>query len=137
MAGAFHGIPAVAASLGSPATDFDYAASFVAGFVRELRSRSTEAGIVYSINIPKERPEDIEGVVVAPMGGSFIEVAYEEIQGEAEGRRFRPRFGPPRPYPAGSDSQAFSDDMITITPLDFDWSAHELIETIKAWGLAP
>lgn len=137
MAGAFHGIPAVAASLGTPATDFAYAASFVADFVRELRSRSSEAGIVYSINIPKESRDDTKGVVVAPMGGSFLNVEYEETEGDAEGRRFQPRFGSPQPYPAGSDSEAFAEDMITITPLEFDWTAHELLETVKAWGLSP
>lgn len=136
MMGAWHGIPAVAASLGA-GRDFAYPAQFVAGFVRELRARPQLPGIVFSINIPTARRADIRGVAVVPMGGSYLEIGYDEIEGEAEGRLFRPRFDPPKPFPAGSDSEAFAANMITITPLAFDWTATEILADVGAWGLSP
>ena len=137
MAAAFHGIPSVAASLGATARDFDYAAGFVAGFAARLLESAPDANVVFSINIPNETRDETRGVVVAPMGGSYLEIGYDEVESDDGARVFRPRFDRPRPYPAGSDSQAFADDMITITPLAFDWTAHDAIESVRRWDLSP
>ena len=145
MAGAYLGVPAVAASQGDTLAGFGYGARMVARFVRELRRRGAEAGVVYSINLPTGTAEDTRGVAVRAMGGSFINIGHEEIAeagGEpdtdsgGDGQRvFLLRFDAPDPYPAGSDSEAYSEGLITITPLRFDWTDHGSIEALEAWDL--
>jgi len=143
MMGAYLGIPAVAASLGNPSGGFGYAARTVARFAAELRRRGVEAGVVYSINFPVGTAGDASGIAVRPMGGQYIKVEYEEVTGDdAEGgsgeegvRIFRPRFERPDPYPAGSDSEAYGEGFVTITPLRFDWTDPGRLEALEGWDL--
>ena len=143
MMGAYLGIPAVAASLGDPRGGFGYAARTVARFAAELHRRGVAAGVVYSINFPVGTAGDASGIAARAMGGQYIRVAYEELTGdgseegsEAEGARvFQPRFQRPDPYPAGSDSEAYGDGFITVTPLRFDWTDRGAIEALEAWDL--
>lgn len=134
MMAAAHGIPAVAVSQAG-STDFSYAARFVTKFVVGLREHAPRPGIVFSINVPRTTEADTEGVLVTPMGGSYIEIGYDEVEAVDGERKFRPRFDNPRPYPEGSDSEAYTRGFITITPLRFDWTAHELVEDLREWGL--
>lgn len=137
MMGAFYGIPAVAASFGARSADYDYAARFVAGFVTKLRQQPPIPGVVFSINIPMATEAETKGVVVAKMGGMHLRIGYEEQQGAADGRRFRPRIGLATEGPSGSDTEAFLHGMITITPLQFDWTAYQMLDQLKSWRLTP
>ena len=113
-----------------------YAAHFVAAFVEELKQRSTTPGIVFSINIPKSTEAETAGVAVAPMAGIHLTFAYEELERDPEGRRFRPRIGLATEAPAGGDTEAFMRDMITVTPLQFDWTAYSTLDDLGSWGLS-
>jgi 5'-nucleotidase len=136
MMGAFYGLPAVAASLGARSADFDYSARFVAQFVEELRQRPAMPGIVFSINIPRAYEAEIAGVTVAKMGGIHLQFAYEELQDGSDDRRFRPRIGPETNFPDESDTEAFMRDMITVTPLQFDWTAYSVLDRLRGWALS-
>ena len=35
-----------------------------------------------------------------------------------------------------TDTYAYQNGFITITPLDFDWTAYSMIEDIETWDLA-
>lgn len=135
MMGAFHGIPAVAASLGARSMNFDYPARFVAHFVEELKEHPPMPGTVFSVNIPRATEAETAGVTVAPMGGIHLQFGFEEVQGEGENRRFSPRIGQETDFPEGSDSEALAQDMITITPLMFDWTSYSAIDLVKSWEL--
>lgn len=132
MMGALHGLPAVAASLGA-GSDFAYSARFVTRFVMELKDRSPEPGIVYSINVPRATEAEISGVAVLEMGGSHFSVGFQELEPDSTGRTFRPRLGLPTTSPSGSDTEGYLADMITITPLRFDWTAYSVIEELRSW----
>lgn len=143
MMGAYLGVPAVAASLGNPSGGFGYASRTVARFAAELRRRGVAAGVVYSINFPVGSAEDASGIAARAMGGQYIKVGYEEVTGDgAEGgaaeagvRVFRPRFQRPDPYPAGSDSEAYGEGFVTITPLRFDWTDRGAVDALEEWDL--
>jgi 5'-nucleotidase len=135
MMGAFHGIPAVAASSGAPGADFDYAARFVAKFVAEMKRRPATPGIVYSINLPKATEAETAGVTVAGMGGAHFTFGYQEVEGGEGPRRFRPRIALSTTAPAGSDTEAYLRNHISITPIGFDWTARAMIDQLKGWGL--
>ncbi len=134
MMGAYYGIPAVAASLGD-ARDFGYAAAFTARFVEEVRRRPPLPGVVLSVNIPRTTETGTEGVAVAPMGGSYLVFGYEEGDPEEGARVFRPRLALEDSHPPGTDSEAYTAGMITITPLRFDWTDDELVRELASWGL--
>ena len=146
MMGAYLRIPAVAASQGGRPGGFEHAAGVVARFVAELRRRGPEAGIVYSLNFPAATAAETRGIAARPMGGSYFRVDYEEVAGEpgegggiaeaAEGeRRFRPVFGAPDPIPAGSDTEAHNEGLVTITPLRFDWTDLPTVAALEGWDL--
>ncbi len=141
MMAAYHGIPAVAASLGDMSDGFGYSARVVARFVSELGRRQPEPGVVYSINLPKGTAAETNGVEIRPMGGSFLKIEYEEFaapdgEASADGERlFIPRFVDADPYPAGSDSEAYSEDYVTITPLRFDWTDGASLRMLMGWDL--
>ena len=97
-------------------------------------------GIVLAINIPRAAEEEIAGVSVAKMGGIHLRFAYEEIGGESDDgsgtRLFRPRIGRETDFPDESDTAAFMRDRITITPLEFDWTAHSVLDQLRGWNLS-
>ncbi len=136
MMGAFYGLPAVAASLGARSADFDYPARFVAAFVEELRHHPPMPGIVLSVNIPKASEAEIAGVRVAKMGGSYLQFGFEESQDGRDDRRFRPRIELGTNFPDESDTEAFMRDMITVTPLLFDWTAYSVLDQLRGWALS-
>ena len=143
MMGAYLGIPAVAASQDSGPGEFEHAAGIVARFVSELRRRGPEIGIVYSLNFPAATAAETRGIVARPMGGSYFRIEHEEVTGDpgeevddAEGgRRFSALFGPPDAIPAGSDTEAYNDGLVTITPLRFDWTDRPTVDALEGWDL--
>ena len=135
MVGALYQIPAIAASFGARSLDFSYAARFVAHSAEELRSRSVVPGVVFSINFPQATEAETRGAAVSEMGGMHLTLGYAEVEGSEE-RRFRPQIGLATGGPAGSDTEAYLSNMITITPLLFDWTAHSLVEEMRGWGLS-
>lgn len=143
MMGAYLRMPAVAASRDGSPGGFEHAAGVVARFVAELRRRGPEIGIVYSLNFPVATAAETRGIAARPMGGSYFGIDYEEVAGElGEGgdaagseRRFNSVFVPPDPSPAGSDTEAYNDGLVTITPLRFDWTDRATVEALEGWDL--
>ena len=133
MAGAYLGAPAVASSQGGGPGGFEFAAGVTARFAAELLSRGGEPGIVYSINFPS--PDGAEGIAARPMGGSYLRVEYERVEYEDRDSVFAPVFGPPHPFPEGSDSEAWARGLVTITPLRFDWTDYAAVEALETWDL--
>jgi 5'-nucleotidase len=136
MMGAFYGLPAVAASLGGRRESYDYPAQFVAAFVQELKQHPVMPGIVLSVNIPKATEEEIAGVVVAKMGECYLDFAYEELEDEQGERRFRPRITFETDISKQTDTAAYMDAKITVTPLQFDWTAYSAMDQLKGWTLS-
>ena len=135
MMGAYLRMPAVAASQdGSPGA-FEHAAGIVARFVAELRRRGPEIGIVYSLNFPVATAAETRGIAARPMGGSYFGIDYEEVDAAEGERRFNSVFVPPDPPPAGSDTEAYNDGLVTITPLRFDWTDRATVEALEGWDL--
>ncbi len=136
MMGAFYGLPAVAVSLGGPREEYDYPARFVAAFVEELKQHPAMPGIVLSINIPKASEAEISGVTVAKMGECYLRFAFEEVQDESDSRRFRPRISLETNVTDESDTAAYMRGMITVTPLQFDWTAYSVLDQLSEWSLS-
>jgi len=135
MAGAYYGIPAVAASLGGRSMDFDYSAEVVARFVQELRARPSRPGTVFSINFPAASVDQVAGIAAAGMGGSYLRLGYQEVEPEDGVRVFQPRISPEDTFPPGSDTEAFMQGMITIAALRYDATDLAALDDLASWDL--
>jgi 5'-nucleotidase len=129
------GVPSVAVSLDFRTNDYTFAAQYTARFVEQLKTKGAPEGIAFSINIPAATPDELQGVVPARMGGSFLQFGFEKRQDP----RGRPYYWRTREFVTdfepGTDSHAYQDKRITITPLRFDWTDYEMLEELKGWDL--
>ena len=135
MAGAYYGIPAIAASLGGRSMDFGYPSAVVARFVEQLRARPSHPGTVFSINFPAASEDQVAGIAAAGMGGSYLRLGYQEVEPEDGVRVFEPRISLEDTFPPGSDSEAFTQGMITVTALRFDATDHDALQDLSSWDL--
>ena len=136
MEGAFRGIPSLAVSMDSRMRDGTAAAQFVSGFAQQWLKRGTDAAVVYSINMPNPGPEGWKGIRPVPMGGCYLHMdTYEEAGTKEEGVIYRPKLTRETTFPKGSDTEAYMDGYVTITPLRFDWTHQKALEGLADWKL--
>lgn len=133
MEGLYHGIPAIAVSQDISGVDTEASARFAANLVRRYQQTGAPEGIVLSINIPRG---DLKGVMVRPMGDSYLQTSdYEVIEQDGQRtvyERIRTIAQSDNPH---TDTYAYQQGYVTITPLRFDWTAHELIDEVESWQL--
>ena len=136
MEAIYQGVPAVAVSLEAGATDYSLAAGFTARLVETLRRQGVPAGVVLSVNVPAGVADEIAGVIAVPMGGSYLGTAYERQDGPGDPsgvyRAIRQRRSG---FDVGTDSHAYEQGFITVTPLRFDWTDEAMIATLNDWEL--
>ena len=137
MEALYLGVPAVAVSQDSGSTDYALAASLTVDLVGRLRSESLPVGVVLSINVPSDDPDEVRGVVAAPMGGSYLDMTgYDRVDASTgvAGTYVLNRGGRDD-FAAGTDSRAYDNGFITITPLRFDWTDHPAVGLVNRLGL--
>jgi 5'-nucleotidase len=134
---AFHGIPAIAASLaaaGAP-RDYIYAAEEVLGVARRLKQHGLPANTYLNVNIPAMPQGGYKGYLVttqAPRQGG------EESFAEAR----HPRSGLPIYFnmykegataAAGTDIWAVENGYVSVTPMKVGETDAAQIDALKAW----
>lgn len=134
MEALYHGIPALAVSQSSfERNDFSIAAQYTFKIVKQLRQHGIPPGVLLSINVPAGK---IKGVVAAKMGDSFIQFSgYEEKQKNAETLSYKLVYHTQQVLKAGTDTKAFQNNFITITPLRFDWTDYQFLNILSNWSL--
>ncbi|MEC7080465.1 MAG: 5'/3'-nucleotidase SurE [Pseudomonadota bacterium] len=134
MEGVYHGLPAIAVSQEVTGVDADTSARFILQLVERYRSFGAPQGVVMAVNIPRGEPK---GVAVRSMGDSYLKTESYGPRRDSEGGSF---FEPERTIVQSTndstDTYAYQNGFITITPLDFDWTAYSMIEDIETWGLS-
>ena len=134
MEGVYHGLPAIAVSQEVTGVDADTSARFILQLVERYRSFGAPQGVVMAVNIPRGEPK---GVAVRSMGDSYLKTESYSPKGDSEGG---PYFEPERTIVQSTndstDTYAYQNGFITITPLDFDWTAYSMIEDVETWDLA-
>lgn len=138
MQAVYLGVPAIAVSQDAAAADYGAAARYTVKLVRALKERGFPRGIVVSINVPAAATQGGSAeAVVAPMGGSYVHIdAYEKLPGEGTVALFRARVkleGKGVPAFQGTDTGAYLDGKITVTPLRFDWTDQRLVASMSQW----
>lgn len=135
MEGLYRGIPAIAISQDTSGADTEASANFAANLVQRYQRDGAPAGVVISINIPGG---ELKGVVARPMGDSYLDFRDYIMENQNGDRStYTMERAIIQSSLTTSDTYAYQQGYITLTPLKFDWTAHELLEDIEAWGLEP
>ena len=134
MEGVYHGLPAIAVSQEVTGVEADTSARFILQLVERYRSFGAPRGVVMAVNIPRG---ELKGVAVRSMGDSYLKTESYSPEGDSEGGSyFEPKRTIVQSTNDSTDTYAYQNGFITITPLDFDWTAYSMIEDIETWDLA-
>ncbi len=134
MEAIMRGVPAIAVSQDTSGVDTSVTVDLTRQLVVRYMRDGAPDGVVVSINVPSG---ELKGVVVRPMGEAYITsspFALESTEGNSsvyETHYIRQKATNPK-----SDTYAYQNGYATLTPLKFDWTAHEMIEEVESWGLS-
>ena len=133
MEGLLHGVPAIAVS--QDVTDVDTVASarFTAQLVKRYRESGALEGTLISINIPSG---ELQGVKIMPMGDSYLQTShYELVEQTGERSVYERQRIVVQSLDSSTDTYAYQQGYITLTPLKFDWTDHDITERVESWNL--
>jgi len=137
---AMTGHSAIAISVASYAPDvrFDVAARFAALLSIRIAEQPLPVGAVVNVNVPDIPAEQIAGVAVTYQGPRQYVDRYERRTDPA-GRSYYWLGGTlaDARSPEGSDVRAVAENKISITPLQLDMTAYDLLDTVKSWEPFP
>jgi 5'-nucleotidase len=143
MQAASMGVPAIASSQDSLAGDYAVAALYTAKVALGALERGLPVGVVLSINVPAKAAAGGGKSLALPMGRGYLEIAgfselpvpVETASDAAAGTLWRPslRLLAASAELAGSDTGGYLDGDITVTPLAFDWTAHDRLDWLRGW----
>ena len=132
MEALYNGVPAIAVSQERYGVDTEASAKFVAQLITKYQKEGAPEGVVISINIPAG---ELKGVQVRPMGDSYLKrqfVPKEEIDSKT---KVEEKYSMGKSTDPKTDTYAYQQGFITITPLKFDWTDYELFNKLNAWDL--
>ncbi|MCF7796988.1 MAG: 5'/3'-nucleotidase SurE [Lentisphaeria bacterium] len=141
VAGAYEGsvlgVPSMAISLNSfTRKDFSPAGYFARYFAGKILTHGLPKGTLLNINIPDADLDDIRGISVVRQGQAEYHERFD--------RRLDPRqrvyywLSGQRDYKDLSpdlDEIAIQDNHVTVTPIHYDLTNYELLDSVKSWGL--
>ncbi len=146
--GLFAGLPAIAVSQRSlPGTrewdaegrSFDYraVATFTARLAQHITRHGLPQGTLLNVNAPGLTPDQLNGVRVTRLGQRIYRTTLELVSRQSGRRQYRLYDDDPSYHREdGTDFTAIADGCISVTPLHYDLTAHDAIETLTGWDLA-
>ncbi len=135
MEAIYQGVPAIAVSQEVQGVDAAASARFVAELISRYKETGGPQGTALSINIPAG---ELRGVQVMPMGGSYLQfTGFELLEGQADDGLYQRQLSTVQSEDSGSDTYAYQQGYITITPLQFNWTDFDMLDEIRAWNLQP
>jgi 5'-nucleotidase len=127
------GVPSLAVSLDThKEADFTYAAKFARKMTRLILNNPELKGSAINVNIPCLPPEKIKGVVVVRQNKNNIVETFEKrvdprentyywISGEYSSKERN----------EDTDVAALASGFITITPIQYDLTRYDLLDTLQ------
>lgn len=126
------GVPSIAASQANDEMDTAASARFVARLVQRYQRDGAPEGIVLSINFPAG---EIKGVQVRPMGDLYLTRNYQ-VREQGQGTTtYTAPYQLHQAQDPESDTWAYQNGYITVTPLQFDWTAYDFLDELRSWNL--
>tara|TARA_B100000809_G_scaffold256064_1_gene295498 strand:- start:301 stop:1167 length:867 start_codon:yes stop_codon:yes gene_type:complete len=133
MEGLLHGVPAIAVSQDVADVDTVASARFTAQLVKRYKESGAPEGTLISINIPSG---ELQGVKIMPMGDSYLQTShYELVEQTGERSVYERQRIVVQSLDSSTDTYAYQQGYITLTPLKFDWTDHDITERVESWNL--
>lgn len=141
--GAFFGIDSFAVSLEfDPQANFEVAAEIAAGLISQVVQQQpasiSNKGRLYNLNIPTvaTQASTMPQVSLVPMGTNRYGQDYVK-RSDPKGREYfwATNEPPPQPSEELTDLSALAAGNVTLTPLDYDMTAKDSLQSMKSWNL--
>lgn len=135
MEGRYLGLPAIAVSMvGDNIRHYDTAAVITRQIILQLKNNRFPSQSILNINVPDLPLDKIQGIAVTRLGTRH---SAEPLVKEFDPRG-RPIYwiGPPGPEAdagPGTDFQAVSQGLVSITPLHLDMTHYKIFEQVSTW----
>ncbi|SHM74998.1 5'-nucleotidase /3'-nucleotidase /exopolyphosphatase [Caldanaerovirga acetigignens] len=136
---AIYGIPAVAVSVAAyENVSYEYPAQFVRKLCEVLKEKQFPKDTLLNVNIPPLDVEDIAGVLITRLGSRKYKNCFDRRQ-DPRGKTYFWLTGEVVEdlEDETSDVWAIKNNYISITPIHFDLTNYEVIDSIKKWELKP
>ena len=135
--GAILGIPSFAISLTTYQNpDFRYAAKFARKLTRLLLKKGLPQEVYLNVNVPACPEEEIRGVAVTRQGLALYEEKFDR-RVDPHGRVYYWLTGQKvdEEKDVDVDDGAIQAKMVSITPVHYDLTRYDFLETLEGWGL--
>lgn len=134
--GAIEGIPSIGFSLldQHSGADFEAAAHYAGEIAKRALSQGIQKGVCLNVNIPKGRPEVIQGVKICRQGTAFWEDSFDK-RTDPFGVDYFWLTGDFNSTDKGEDTDmwALENNYVSVVPTQFDMTAHHLISSLNEW----
>ena len=115
---------------------WELAARFARQVAREVLKRGLPPRVLLNVNVPNLPPDKIKGVRITRQGES----AYVEDFERREDPRRQPYYWLAGSYKMNdtdqdTDAWALDAGYISVTPISYDLTAHEVLNDLSGWGL--
>jgi len=133
MEGLLQGVPAIAVSQDITDVDTVSSARFTAQLVTRYMESGAPQGTVISINIPGG---ELQGLKIMPMGDSYLQTShYELVEQTGERSVYERQRVIVQSQDNSTDTYAYQQGYITLTPLKFDWTDRDIMDQMESWNL--
>ncbi len=139
MEAAIWGIPAIAVSVDSPdnhlgIVDYEPTAAVAARIVKAVSRYGLHTNSLLNVNVPLLPLEQIKGIRITRMG---LRVYHDKVDKRSDPRG-RPYYwvigDSPTGIPEmGSDIGALAEGYVSVTPLQLDLTAYQLMSDLNSW----
>jgi 5'-nucleotidase len=134
--GMINELPAIAVSLDDDAlVDFSFAADFTARVCQLLRLKGFPPATLLNVNVPGVEAHLIRGVQVTKLGNRRYTNTIESRK-DPRGREYFWLAGDVinQEGDENSDVEAVKSNFVSISPIHFDLTNYQVIDTVKSWG---
>ncbi len=133
--GAFFKITSVAVSLElAEHFDYPYAAKHAVKIIEKILASKPANGSLFNVNIPAHSRGEAKGVKVVPMGLGRYGEGFERRQDPRGRTYYWMTYNPPYNIQGPeTDVTSLSEGYITVTPLHFDLTRHDLLGQLRDW----
>ena len=133
-----HGIPAIGFSLldYSLDADFTHSKEFVRRIISECLNNEVPKGVVLNVNIPKISNNELKGIKICRQANGVWEEKFDKRTNPL-GREYYWLSGKFVNNDQGEDTDewALENGYVSITPTQYDLTAHQAIKNISNWKL--
>ncbi len=131
------GIPGLAVSLASfNVHEYEFACRITIELIEKIHQYGLRPGTLLNVNVPAVKPDEIKGVVVSRQGKGRFEEFFDKrvdptnrVYYWLAGKRMR------LDKDKDVDDVVVNENKVSITPIRYDLTDHEMLVRLRTWGI--